>query len=177
MKRTLAAVLFLLASSALSPARGDEKKWWMSAGGSLDLLAHGYDTSLYYMGAGGEIGFGLIVAEDLSFWLNITNHYLLSNVTSFTTNGIQSVLSAKYTFAGYEMRPYIRAGAGGYSMVITNAGNISSESSFMAQAGIGAEFPIWDNLSLYSEVQGSIHFPPAGLRVDIPVDVGVIFEL
>lgn len=120
---------------------------------------------------------GYAINENLSFWLNLTDYYLLSNATGYSTNLVETILSAKYAFGNSSVKPYIAGGLGIFTQIYSSGGASLSASDFMLQGKLGLQFEVTKKMSIYVEGKGGIILASGVTAVDIPVNAGVVFDL
>ena len=137
MKKILVLVicLMLLGLSSKAMAAG---KWQMQVNGGADILASNFSSN-YSVGIGLGLGVGYVVNANWSFWLNSNGYFLPSNITGITAVMHEGVLSAKYTFSGPDVKPYIRAGLGSMTQIISDSNYSLSHSDFMLQGTLGLQ--------------------------------------
>jgi len=131
------------------------------------------------MGVGGGFGGAYVVDENWSIWLNLTDYYLLSSLSGVTDMAIETVASGKYTFSGGagDMKPYLLAGVGLYTEMLSVSGYSASTSNLMAQAGLGLQFPLSNKFDAFIEAKSGFIFATGTTAMDIPINAGVILGL
>jgi len=179
MKRYLGLVLGLALAVSASVSAGEMKsasKWQMQIDGGFDVLASNFNTAVYSGGIGLGVGAGYLVNDNWSFWLNLEDYYLLSNSSGSTNNLVESVLSARYTFSGTSVKPYLSAGLGTFTQIASSGGYTLSSSDFMLQGKGGLIFPAGDHFSFYAEAKVGVILASV-TAIDIPITGGVMFDL
>jgi opacity protein-like surface antigen len=212
MKKLLFAVLFMSAASlALAQdSTTDSKKWELQAqgglsipvspyfanGNPLDYPGDGYKTGYNYGGAiGYKITPQLSVLADLE-WHEFDSKYTYSGRTYFW-NTTEVALLLKYRFLNGPFTPFVFAGPGialnavGYSEPDAPYSRYSyetNETDALLQLGVGAEYAVTDDFSVFAQVKESIDFT-GGFLSDwtpyapdiptryVPVEAGVIVNL
>jgi hypothetical protein len=174
MKKILVLVISLMLLGLSSEAMAG--KWQMQVNGGVDILASNFNPN-YSVGIGIGLGVGYVVNENWSFWLNSNGYLLPSKIADITNIQNEGILSAKYTFSGTGVNPYLRIGLGTYTDIYSVGGFSYSSSNFMLQGTLGLQIPAGDALDFIIETQGGIILATGATAVDIPVNVGLLFGL
>jgi hypothetical protein len=163
-------------------------------GGGTDFPSQNLNHDFYGFVAGGNAAIGFSFDDHWSLWLS-GNIYSFPEVFSYygffqefqereSLTVLESALSARYTFNGALLRPYLTAGIGSYYPFYSN------EFIPMLQAGAGVQCPLSPGLSAFIESRWDVIFEPpiygydygptpspSVTAMDFPVNVGVILDL
>ncbi len=167
----LAALMFVLA-----PAAQAAGQWKLQLGLGASILASNFSPD-YSVGLGLGAGVGYAVNENWSFWLTSNGYYMPSDIPGITSIMNEAILAARYTFNGAGVNPYVTAGFGTFTQILSDSYYSVSSSDLMLQGCVGLTFPAGKSLDFYVEAKGDLILATGVTAVDIPLNAGVVINL
>jgi hypothetical protein len=186
----------------------DKNRFQIEYGDDTDFLGSNFYSGNGTTGSGDDLAVGLLLDDHWSLWLSQTSYIFSSpgtnQIYNYFNNSVEAefeetVLSVHYTFGGSFVRPYLTLGGGifydDFNTNIFGDGTLPSSSSApVIQAGLGLQFPLNSELSVFVEAKsdfvfGTIYNQPYyfGFQqygtgtpitaVEFPVNAGLVWNL
>ena len=172
-------------------------KWMIEGGVGVDFLGQNYNSKLFPVGLGGYLAVGHTLDSHWSLWLSEDFYDYPPTQSSFIYTYPDypqysysypiydaqfwgTVLSARYSFGGSWINPYLFAGPG-----LFGAGDNFYTSALIAQVGLGFQFPVGHDVSMFVESKVNFAFNVSygspdlfgDVSIDVPVNAGVVIDL
>lgn len=199
MRKIFFVFLFFMIALNLFGESDPLNNFRIQLGTGADILAQNFDTLQRGYGLGGTGAIGYKLDESWSFWV-MENIYVFPSWDSnyefekgTEADLYETIISARYTFGGNFIKPYLTAGFG-FFYEACQYGNFFKNYYYLPgvaqaiQSGLGVEASLFPGTSAFIEAKGDFVFANAYSNyyyftvnhltaIDIPINVGVILNL